>query len=699
MASRLKSMEAAVFARLRRRPPETRVGRTGLWLLVASLALVAIDHGAFHGRAFGPLPALLMAAAFVCGVILVYRWIAVRLLWKVRNRLIVTYLLMGFAPLALFGTLAAIAAYVFCGQFATYSATSELESEVMRLNGRNHSISEHLSHIFDTAPRDRAVSLPELQDMPPLGAQGQEPGLAAFVDGAPIRILNARVPLGASLPPAWISGDFHGLVLDGHRLYLRAVTIGRVRGHTITVFSSSPVTAASLADFGRGIGSIKIIPDIAEPAIREARRREHEAGQDDVAADLPPIQASDVGEVSGGTLPGPAHFYDARVFFSAPLAAVDWKTGRQLTGLLSVTSRPTLLYSRLFRTALQLGDFIRDALISIAALFGLIELVAFGMAVRLSNTITKSVADLYHATTELDRGHFGHRIQVRRRDQLAALSTSFNSMAASLERLLAEQREKDRLQNELAIAQEVQNNLFPRGDLRLPSLELHGVCQPARSVSGDYYDFLLVGAGELCLALGDISGKGISAALLMASLHSAVRAYRFAGEELGAERAFGVDASPLSSPGKMLGLLNRHLYRSTQPEKYATLFLAYYAGDSRKLTYSNGGQLPPLVLCADGSTKRLDCGGTVVGLIDGMIYDQATVSLDPGDILVAYSDGVTEPENEYGEFGEERLLAVIRRNRHLPLAAISAHALKELRAWIGDQEQPDDITLVLARQM
>ncbi|HTF64002.1 MAG TPA: PP2C family protein-serine/threonine phosphatase, partial [Edaphobacter sp.] len=205
---------------------------------------------------------------------------------------------------------------------------------------------------------------------------------------------------------------------------------------------------------------------------------------------------------------------------------------------------------------------------------------------------------------------------------------------------------------------------------------------------------------ELCLATGDIIGKGISAALLMASLHSAVRAYRFAGEDSfgrGTDRFFQGMVT-FSSPGKVLSLLNRHLYRSTQPEKYATLFLAHYNTNTRKLTYSNGGQLPPFVLCANGSVRRLDRGGSVVGLLDDLVYDEGTVTLDPGDILIAYSDGVTEPENEFGEFGEERLIEMVERHRHLPLAAISQQVLQALRAWIGEQEQPDDITLVLARQ-
>jgi len=267
----------------------------------------------------------------------------------------------------------------------------------------------------------------------------------------------------------------------------------------------------------------------------------------------------------------------------------------------------------------------------------------------------------------------------------------------------------------------VQANLFPQRTSSLEKLELHGVCRPARSVSGDYYDFLVfhdeahnghvrsreTGVG---IAIGDISGKGISAALLMATLHSAVRAYRFASEELVYSQSVtdGLTSSRddrsdcdelFQSPGRILSLLNRHLYRSTQPEKYATLFLAHYDAASAIMTYSNAGQLPPLVLGSDGSVRRLDMGGTVVGLMDGMRYEEGRVQMQSGDILVAYSDGVTEPENDFGEFGEERMMEVVRRYRDQPLHVISAQVMQALDAWIGAEEQPDDITLVLARQM
>jgi sigma-B regulation protein RsbU (phosphoserine phosphatase) len=211
------------------------------------------------------------------------------------------------------------------------------------------------------------------------------------------------------------------------------------------------------------------------------------------------------------------------------------------------------------------------------------------------------------------------------------------------------------------------------------------------------------------LAAGDVSGKGISAALLMATIHSAVRAYSMEGipvlresVAVGAAAASGMmPASGIEgvemSPGTLLSLLNHQLYLSTPQEKYATLFLAAYDGRSRRLTYSNGGHLPPLVISRDGSIRRLDQGGTVVGLFDNLTFDEATIPLRAGDILVAYSDGITEPENDFGEFGEHRLLNLVRENRDLSLPEITQVVRSAVDDWIGDKEQPDDITLVLAR--
>jgi sigma-B regulation protein RsbU (phosphoserine phosphatase) len=399
--------------------------------------------------------------------------------------------------------------------------------------------------------------------------------------------------------------------------------------------------------------------------------------------------------------------------FGSVFPATDWTKGEKSRALVRVTTRPSVLNRRVFTDLGEVGSAVLILLSVVAIAFAIIELVALVIGVRLTRTITGSVGALYRATQHINRGDLAHRIRVQSNDQLASLEKSFNSMSESLERLLEEQKEKQRLENELAIAQEVQAQLFPRDPKSVESLELHGVCKPARTVSGDYYDFISLGEERVGIAVGDISGKGISAALLMATIHSAVRVFELGamperGELVAAGAAavaaasvqaprWSVATEHLESPAEVLALLNRHLYHSTPPEKYATLFLGIYDGESRKFIYSNGGHLPPFVIHDSGEVRKLETGGLVIGLFPEIVLEEEEVRLAPGDVFVAFSDGVTEPENEFGEFGEERLLDLLRSNRHLSLERISDIVMAAVQDWIGENEQPDDVTLVLAR--
>ncbi len=726
----LRNFETSVFRRLRRDPPQGKVHRLAFWLF---LAYIALSMGQLlpgkAGVVCGVVSAFTLFLLILLCIPLLWRWIFGRVLWKVRNRLVVTYLLMGLAPVVLFVSLAVILLYVFSGQFAIFAATAEIDSELAHISSANRTFAIHLAHEISARPEPRDLTLPEASDPAPNHVHdGLE--VAAFEDGRPLLLTPGSLNAGMiRKPPSWATDGFSGVVIDNGKLYLRAIDMQTMDGHHITTVTSLPLHKDNVDLIARGLGTVTIIPDVnvedGDSAMAEKTPKTTLTfGPPATQVGTAKINGQDINVVEarkrsivGGMLPGAEHFYDIVVTFYAPLPTMDWASGMPHSTFTHVSSRPSLLYRRLFISSLKIAAIVQDTLIAIAIFFGVIELCAFFMAVRLSRTITQSVRDLYQATVAIDQGDLAHRIKVTRHDQLAALSRSFNRMTSSLERLLEEQREKERLQSELAIAQEVQANLFPLANISLPMLELHGACFPARTVSGDYYDFLLSGTNGLGIALGDISGKGISAALLMATLHSAVRAYRFAGEELVTAGNSALSSIPYSSslsfagataevecgelfeePGKILALLNRHLFRSTQPEKYATLFLAHYDGTRNQLIYSTGGQLPPLLLRADDTVARLDCGGTVVGLIDNMSYEQGTEELFPGDILIAYSDGVTEPENEFGEFGEERLVEIVRRHRHLPLDAISEQVMQSLRSWIGGQEQPDDITLVLARQ-
>lgn len=716
----LRNFETSVFRRLRRDPPSGKVHRLAFWFFLAYLLFLAAQLlPGKAGTSFHAVDDLFLLLVIAFCIPLFWRWLMSHALWKVRNRLIVTYLLMGLAPVVLFVTLALIMLYVFSGQFAIFAANGVIGLERSHIASENRAFALHSAHILAANPKAKALTLPDFDDTAP-GHQHIGITFNAFEDGRPMPLVGDNMgDPNIKYPPAWARDTFSGVVIDHGALFLRAVDTQSVAGETVTTITSLPLKQTNVDQIARGLGIVTLTPsglDYENPAAQKPRtvtfgKPLRKSGVQ-VKVNGNDLESGPGNSVVGGSLPRATHFYDIPVTFFAPLETRDWNTGSSISTYIQVSSRPSLLYQRLFITSLQTGAWLRNVLIGIAVFFGVLELFAFFLAVRLNRTITQSIRELYHATEAIDHGDFNHRIRVTRKDQLAALARSFNGMTASLSRLLEEQREKERMQNELSIAQEVQANLFPQSSINLPMLDLHGACYPARTVSGDYYDFLVFGDSGLGIALGDISGKGISAALLMATLHSAVRAYRFAGEELVmagrvpemvGPGGLAAEEEPepgevFEEPARILALLNRHLYRSTQPEKYATLFLAHYDGLRNRLIYSNGGQLPPLLLRADGSVTRLDCGGTVVGLIDNVSYEQETVQLNPGDILIAYSDGVTEPENEFGEFGEERLVEIVRRHRRLPLDAISEQVMSSLRSWIGGAEQPDDITLVLARQ-
>ncbi len=297
------------------------------------------------------------------------------------------------------------------------------------------------------------------------------------------------------------------------------------------------------------------------------------------------------------------------------------------------------------------GGIAVTALLVAGAIFLVIEFAAFAGSISLTRSMTRAVDDLYQATRYVESGDFSHRIEIRRRDQLGALASSFNSMTASVATLIDEQRQLQRLEHELAIAREVQAQLFPTEKPAVQGVEIEAVCRPARVVSGDYYDFLPLGPGRLGLALADISGKGISAALIMASLQAALRSQAlFNGRGPG-------------STAEIVARLNQHLFRSTSADRYATFFYGVYDAQTRRLEYTNAGHPAPFCITGE-KVQRLSVGGTVLGLFDDRRYESQVIEVPPGSLLIAYSDGLTEAEDPDGrELGEQRLLDVALRLR------------------------------------
>jgi serine phosphatase RsbU (regulator of sigma subunit)/catechol 2,3-dioxygenase-like lactoylglutathione lyase family enzyme len=249
---------------------------------------------------------------------------------------------------------------------------------------------------------------------------------------------------------------------------------------------------------------------------------------------------------------------------------------------------------------------------------------------------------------------------------------------AEAEKLQAAQRAAQ----ELEIARQVQARLFPQSKPRAGTLEYAGACIQARDVGGDYYDFLALGPDRLGLVIGDIAGKGIAGALLMANLQANLKSQC---------------ANATNEHFARLPLVNQLFYDNTGESSYATLFFGDYHAPSQLLRFANCGHLPALLLRQDGTVERLHSTCTVLGLFREWKCVTEEVFFLPGDLLVIYTDGLSEGANQAGEeFGEERIIECLRKHRELCPEALITELVKELRGFALDEQQ-DDVTLIVAK--
>ncbi len=267
--------------------------------------------------------------------------------------------------------------------------------------------------------------------------------------------------------------------------------------------------------------------------------------------------------------------------------------------------------------------------------------------------------------------------------QLLSLIAGVAAIRIENVRLLEVQQEQKRLANELALASEIQFRLHPETPPTIPGYDVVGVSFPCYEVGGDYYDFIEKPDGRYVIALGDVSGKGTGAALLMSSIHAAVRAHtrtRLSASEIVSE-------------------INQYIYDNTPANRYVTLFYSELDPRSGQLTYINGGHNSPLLTRASGEVTRLDVGGFPVGITPFGDYREGWVEIAPGDVLVIYSDGVTESVNEAGEeFGEARLIEIVQKNRGRHAAGLRDRIDEALTKFVGRASAVDDLTIVILKR-
>jgi sigma-B regulation protein RsbU (phosphoserine phosphatase) len=240
-----------------------------------------------------------------------------------------------------------------------------------------------------------------------------------------------------------------------------------------------------------------------------------------------------------------------------------------------------------------------------------------------------------------------------------------------------------KMQEEVRLAAHIQDELLPKAGPELPGYQIAGKTIPAQQVGGDYFDFIRIDERRLALCVGDVTGKGLPASLLMANLQATLR-----GQTLVIE-----------SPKTCLERSNRLLFESTSPEKFAPLFYAILDTEHHRLSYCNAGHDRPFLLSSSSQPHRLKTGGIPLGMIDGFPYEEESLPLNAGDLVVIYSDGVTEAMNAAGEmFGEERISAVIDQHQHAPACEIIDQLLAAVREHAAGHPQSDDITVVVVRR-
>jgi sigma-B regulation protein RsbU (phosphoserine phosphatase) len=592
-------------------------------------------------------------------------------IWRLRNRLVATYVFIAVVPVALIVLLAGIGTYALISQLAVYLALADLDRGGATLHQIAATLAESggpiRTDVLERVAQSHRHRFPELwviqrtndkiQTWPP--SHDESPP-----------------------PPNWKQAE--GVVERNGHFFLWSHVVNAASRVTVM----APLSRAYLSRMLPGL------PDVTLLEYTDDAKSKFVVSNEDGKVN----HLKFTNEPAVNPIPPPYNRFDIEVGWFSTLPIWRWNSpGKRDTTLLYVHTRPSVVLGTIFNANVDtFSSGIQIALIAVSILFLIVEIGALVIGVSLARTITRAVHNLYQGTQRVTEGDFSHRIAVYGKDQLAALSTSFNAMTENLERLLVVAKEKERLQAEIEIAREVQNQLYPKVLPVLRTMTVAATCEPARMVSGDYYDYLVVPKGKLALAIGDVAGKGISAALLMATLQSAMRM------ELRTSSCIPtlppVDGQVHVATAQLVSDLNQLLYATTAPEKYATFFFALYDEATSDLHYTNAGHLPPL-LVRNGSAVPLDVNGTVVGAFPFSEYQESQVRMESGDLLVCYTDGITEPENEYGEmFGEERLIELVTKNADCEDSKLLAMILDAVHQWTSAAEQPDDMTLLLARK-
>jgi phosphoserine phosphatase RsbU/P len=639
---------------------------------IAAIVLVALGLLAAVFRRTGGVFSFAKFVGLLSAVYLAFRaisWWRNRLLWSLRNRLIVAYLFIAVVPVLLLLTLAVLAGQILYSQLGGYLLFEDIHSRLGRMADSAASIAS-AERTLPGSINDKVVE-EALDAQIQMAYSNELPGLKVEFHADPRRLQRIAGPNAK---------EFTGIVQSNGLTHLIAMReVDSPRGRNLVELSLR-VTPDFLETVAPGLGPIQFT------ALQRAD------GDDPTST----IQLGNVRyrfqnriATRRRTLQPANYWFDPVIEGFSKLDATylepGEKAGEKQPVFASFSARPSVLNVRIFSS---LGEFSSSTVFGlelVAVFLLLIGIVGLVTGLVLMKAITEAVDELYRATQFVQAGDLTHRVKIERRDQLGILGESFNQMTESIGSLIEEQRQRQRLENELTIAREVQNELFPQRMPSVPGVQIEAICKAARTVSGDYYDFIQLSPTRIAIAIADISGKGISAALLMASLQAALRSQLLA------------PGSDSMSTAELVERLNLHLVRNTGDDRFATFFVAVYDSSTRLLRYTNAGHLPAFCICGDHAVY-LDKGGMVLGVIEEYPFVEGSETVPPDAILVGYSDGLVEPENVYGEeFGIQRLRDVAIRLNGSPPSAIAQGMMQAADEWAGTAEQADDMTVIVAR--
>ena len=601
----------------------------------------------------------LSCLALVPLIYLIYRataWVMERLLWRLRRRLIVTYLLIGLLPAILLIVLVALIGYVVILESQARLVQKQLANRLTEAQSITQALAAELNQ---TAAHDLPNRLTEL-------TKTWQPLFPA---------LQLSVVQASDAAPRWTmeEDEHHGWVMSAQGEASREV----YGFHAKRLSGAQPVWLQfrySVAGLSEQLSRATGLQVSAGHARLELARNPHGEAQLTANPTTRPIEGLPI-------------FVPMR----------EWESGRVIEGEALHLAPDFLLPTNLwqgfnrFRRESLIGNVLVWTIGGIAVIFAIIAALAVTAAMMLTRSVTHAVHHLYEGTQRVEAGDLQHEIRVTGRDQLGELGHSFNRMMRSLRELLRVSAEKQRLDQEMAIAAQVQARLFPRALPRCDTLDLAvGVCQPARIVSGDYFDYFEIASrpegGLIGFVVADVCGKGVSAALLMANLQAHLRS-----------RALSVMSEPRNLC-ELVSHVNQRMAEASPDASYVTMFYAEYDEAARVLRYVNAGHNPPLLL-QGAAVARLSTGGTVVGLFRDSVYEEAAVQLSSGDLFVAYTDGLLEARNPAGEeLGEERLLDWLNELRADNAETIKQNILQRALEWTAHAEQEDDLTLLVWRK-